>query len=179
MAFSKGNTSVTMQEIKENISDSEIASYYLDIKSLPCVILSPIREEEHPSFGLHTNKSGRIYWTDFATKERGDLYGLLSIMWNCSLKKVIERICKDFNSFYNTSIITSYTKTKKVAKIKIKQKIELTCKVRKWEKHDVEYWESYGVPLKWLKYAEVYPISHKILFNGKSKFVLLQSILRG
>ena len=46
--------------------------------------------------------------------------------------------------------------------------IKLECKVRDWKDYDIAYWESYGITLKWLKWAEVYPISHKIIIkHGK------------
>jgi hypothetical protein len=46
---------------------------------------------------------------------------------------------------------------------------ELQCVVRDWESHDIQYWESYGVTLEWLKRADIYPISHKIIIkDGKT-----------
>lgn len=42
---------------------------------------------------------------------------------------------------------------------------DLQCKVREWERYDIEYWESYGITLKWLKYADVHPISYKIVIK--------------
>ena len=35
----------------------------------------------------------------------------------------------------------------------------------------MEYWESYGITLKWLKYADIYPISHKIVTIGDKRIV--------
>lgn len=35
--------------------------------------------------------------------------------------------------------------------------------VRPWHDYDYEYWESYGIGKKWLKYAEISPISYKII----------------
>jgi hypothetical protein len=35
--------------------------------------------------------------------------------------------------------------------------------VRPWHDYDYQYWEEYGIGKKWLRYAEVYPISHKIV----------------
>lgn len=47
----------------------------------------------------------------------------------------------------------------------------MQCKVREWRDYDIKYWESYGVPLKWLKYADVYPISHKIIIKNGNNYV--------
>lgn len=34
---------------------------------------------------------------------------------------------------------------------------------RPWHDYDYQYWESYGIERKWLRYADVFPISHKIV----------------
>ena len=47
----------------------------------------------------------------------------------------------------------------------------MECKVREWRKHDIEYWESYGISLEWLKYANVHPISHKIIIKKGQRYV--------
>jgi hypothetical protein len=43
--------------------------------------------------------------------------------------------------------------------------------VRPWKDYDIEYWQSYGVEKKWLRYAEVYPISHKIVVKDRKKYI--------
>ena len=43
--------------------------------------------------------------------------------------------------------------------------------MREWQEHDIAYWESYGISLPWLKYAEVYPISHKIVYKDNERYV--------
>lgn len=40
---------------------------------------------------------------------------------------------------------------------------KVEVKIRLWHDYDYDYWRSYGIEPKWLKYAEVYPISHKII----------------
>jgi hypothetical protein len=40
--------------------------------------------------------------------------------------------------------------------------------VRSWKQYDYDYWNSYGINPKWLKYAEIYPISHKIVTRRNS-----------
>lgn len=55
---------------------------------------------------------------------------------------------------------------KQIKTLTRKESSELTkieVKVRPWMDYDIEYWESYGIKKEWLKYAEVYPISHKII----------------
>ena len=47
----------------------------------------------------------------------------------------------------------------------------MECRVREWQSHDIAYWQSFGITLEWLKYAEVYPISHKIVTKGDQRYV--------
>jgi hypothetical protein len=47
----------------------------------------------------------------------------------------------------------------------------MECRVREWQAYDIAYWESYGISLEWLKYAEVYPISHKIIVKNNERYV--------
>jgi hypothetical protein len=49
----------------------------------------------------------------------------------------------------------------------------LECKTREWKQHDIEYWNSFGISLDWLKYADVYPISHKIIIKEGKRMVFV------
>jgi hypothetical protein len=48
----------------------------------------------------------------------------------------------------------------------------LQVKVRPWRKYDLEYWESYGISLPWLKFGQVYPISFIIINKNGTKSVV-------
>lgn len=164
MAFSKGRATISLKDIQE----INLVNNYLGTNKIPCVINSPLRKDKNPSLGLYSPDGRKVYWTDFATKEKGSIYDLLSLMWNCPFKDVIDRISKDFNHFKivetksNSHFIKTYSRGNN----------ELKCKIREWRKYDIDYWESYGIPLKWLKYAEVYPISHKIIIKNGKQYTL-------
>ena len=110
-----------------------------------------------------------MHYTDFATGERGGIFDLLSQMWHIPYGKVLEKIHKDFTASSGTkctSTRVSNGSTQIVITKKTHPKIEV--KIRDWKPYDIKYWESYGISIDWLKYAEVYPISHKfIIKNGK------------
>lgn len=169
MAFSQGYNSLTIEEIREHMSDAQIAAKYLGITRIPCVILSPLRRDTKPSLGLYTRDGVSVCWTDFATKEGGSIYTLLSKMWHCSFSETLERIRSESGFSSNPNLKVS---SKNVSVAIGAAVSDLQCRVREWRPHDIAYWESYGVPLRWLKYAEVYPISHKIIVKQKKKYVL-------
>lgn len=164
--FSKGQDSVTFKDVRHLADDFTLVAHYLGVTSLPCFTHSPIREDKKPSFGFYTLDGKRVYWTDLATGERGGIYDLLSKLWCCNMTEVYKRIRNDKAALHisATSRLLKPEKTKVTAKSN--KKIE--CTIREWRDYDYKYWESYGVSKKWLKYAEIYPISHKtIITEGK------------
>lgn len=171
MAFGTGNNSVSFEEITSKVSDADLVSYYLGIAEIPCFMHSPLRKDENPSFGLYSRDGKRIYWIDLATREGGGIYDLLSQMWHCSYKEVLSRIQQDMKRFTNGARVGTYTPCAIKNITSHRSNSDLQCKVREWRQYDIDYWASYGVPLEWLKYAEVYPISHKIVVSEGKKYV--------
>lgn len=173
MAVSKGESSVTLSDILEKTTEANILSFYLGVTEVPCIIHSPLRKDNRPSFGLYSPNGKRIYFVDFATKDRGGIFDLLCQMWGCSYKEVLIRINKDIPKLCSIGIPNVYKHIPCTVRstIECKKSTDLQCKVRDWASYDVEYWESYGISLDWLKYAEVYPISHKIIIKNGNKYV--------
>ena len=173
MAVSKGESSVTLSDILEKTTETNILSFYLGVTEIPCIIHSPLRKDNRPSFGLYSPNGKRIYFVDFATKDRGGIFDLLCQMWKCSFIEVLTRIDKDIPKFcsINTPNIHNYIPCTIKSTVECKRNSDLQCKIRNWLPYDIEYWESYGIGLDWLKYAEVYPISHKIIIKDGEKYV--------
>ena len=173
MAFGVTKDSVSLNDIKSRVTEIDILSFYLNIKELPCVINSPFREDNRPSFGIYlSNKSQRVYYKDYATNDSGGLFDLLGKLWKCDYRKVLENINKDINKIDKGDIRLN---TKSFVTIRSNNEhystSDLQCKIREWRDYDIEYWSQYGISLKWLKYADVYPISHKIIIKNQHKYV--------
>ena len=161
--ISKGSKSKEPYLELGNLTQADIAAYYLNIKSIPSLIHSPLRLDNKPSFALYCPKGTEVNYKDFSTGESGTIWTLLTKLWNCSIADAVARVHNDLgNKSYGTKIgISDYTKRKCI----INSHIDLQCKVREWRDYDIKYWESYGISLKWLKYANVYPISHKTVIK--------------
>lgn len=171
MAFSKGKqNSLNLKEILEIVSEADILFHYLGITEVPCVIKSPLREDKNPSFGIYSNNGSKISFVDFSTKDSGGLFDLLGKMWGMSYTEVLDKVSRDIPYFSkgNNSITTKNNTC--IVKHINSINSSLQCKIREWKNHDIEYWESYGISIEWLKYAEVYPISHKIVTRGDIKY---------
>lgn len=171
MAFGPGNNSISLEDILSRVTEADILFYYLGITEVPTVIHSPLRKDEKPSFGLYSVDGKKIHYTDLSTKDRGRLFDLLGQMWNCSYIKVLEKIDNDIPKFTMNTHINSYTPCRVMTTNDYSKSVDIQCKVRAWKQYDIEYWESYGISLEWLRYAEVYPISHKIVIKDGQKYV--------
>lgn len=169
--FSSGKSSVSLDDILSNVTEANILSYYLGITKIPCIINSPLREDRKPSFGLYSSNGVRVSYIDFATRDSGGVFDLLGKMWNCSFAEVLDKINKDIPKFCGGANIHSYTPCAIRSTSNRNKDIDLQCKVRDWRDYDTEYWAFYGITLDWLKYAEVYPISHKIIIKDNHRYV--------
>jgi DNA primase len=171
MAFSSGNQTILLEDILKKTTEADIASYYLGITKVPCIINSPLRVDKNPSFGLYSLDGKKIYYNDFSTKEKGGLFDLLGQLWQCSYPELLRRIYKDIHKFSHTIETKPNTSCHIQQTSTYNQDTQLSCKIRAWKKHDLDYWNSYGISLKWLKYAEVYPISHKIIHKDGKDYI--------
>ena len=167
---SQGFPDIDLDYILKNVGELNILSHYLGISKIPCIINSPLRIDNNPSFGLWANHEQRIYYTDLATKESGDIYTLFKKKWNLSFQEVLYKIYSEvpIDKSNVISNILNYHTNKRL----YNNNVDLKCKVRDWKNYDLEYWEQYGISLKWLKFGDVYPISHIIVIkNNKTSII--------
>lgn len=158
----RGSDSTSIEKVNDLYSDFDIAHKYLSITCVPEVINSPLRQDNNPSLGLFiNNKTNSLWFKDFGSGEKGSLYDLLAKMWNVSKDKVYDRILEDMPA--------PAPMRKHRVKVYRKSAGKVEVRVREWRDYDIAYWDSYGISLPWLKFGEIYPISHIILTkNGHS-----------
>lgn len=164
MAIRVGNSSVCLEDVLGRVSESDILFHYCGIIKIPCVVNSPLREDKTPSFGFYTSDGRRIHWIDYATNDRGGTFDLLMKMWDCNYTECLNKV---YNEMIKRSVVSIKPTLCNVhITHEYNTNVELQCKIRDWKDHDIAYWESYGITLPWLKWAEVYPISHKIVIKN-------------
>lgn len=171
MSVSSSKSSISLEDILSRVTEADILFYYLGVTRVPCVINSPLRQDKRPSFGLYSMDGKRIFYVDLSTKDRGGLFDLLGKMWSCNYIDVLKRIDEDIPKFTIGTNIKVTTPCHISASGDYNKSVDLQCKIREWRKYDIEYWESYGISLEWLKFAEVYPISHKIILKDGHRYV--------
>ena len=171
MAFGQGRISLTLEELLNKVSEDKILAFYLGVLSIPTVINSPLRTDNHPSFGLYSSNGKNIYYKDFSTGDSGSLIELLQKMWRTSFMDTLERIDKDFSTkdfskttSIETTIVNNHTTT-------YSGNTKLEVKIREWREYDINYWNDYGISIDLLKKANVYPISHYIITKNNQRYV--------
>ena len=164
MLIGKTASSISKSEIFERYSEIEVVSTVFHLTSIPCKIQSPFRVDNNPSFSIYVNDSHHVCFKDFGDRDcHGSLLDLLCRYWDCSFNQVFDKILEVMQS---ADGLYPSMKPKQIKMLTRKESSELTkiqVAVRPWHDYDYEYWSSYGIDKQWLKYAEVYPISHKII----------------
>lgn len=159
--FKSRQNIITLNDINAKASDEGVLAFYFNVKEIPCLINSPLREDSKPSFSIFYDAHNKIRWKDFATGESGNLWELFVKYWGIPYDKVLSRVYKEVNSDKKVSMkIVSHRKTEHSDKI-------IQVKIRDWKDYDLKYWETYGISLKWLKFSRTYPISHYFI-DGKT-----------
>ena len=173
MAFGIGEHSITLDDVLARTTEFDILYHYFNVNELPTIIHSPLRQDNKPSFGLYTLDGKRVHYTDLATKDRGGLFDLLMKYWGESYKDMLNHLWKDLPNFSNANVQFNSMKSERTYQYQSlkSRNIDLQCKVREWRDYDIEYWASYGISLEWLKYADIYPISHKIVIRDGQRYV--------
>lgn len=156
----------SVNDVMSRVSQMSLLYSYLGINSLPKLIQSPLRQDKHPSFFIYSPDGIRVLYKDYATGEHGDIYSLLQRQKGLSFSQLIRKIAKDKELLKESNVVVNKSKGRHPSSYS-----DIRVKIREWQEHDIEYWKSYGIGLSWLQYAEVYPISHKIVYKEGNRYV--------
>lgn len=163
MTVGKTSRSISANDVFSKCTEADIAGTYFGVSRIPCKMSSPLRVDKHPSFSFYVTSTGHINYKDYATGETGNIINLLEQYWDCSYSDVLCRLYDDMICDKGVEITDSkHCVRKNTAKIDY-TKPDINVKIRDWKQYDLDYWNSYGITLKWLEYAKVYPISHTII----------------
>ena len=174
MLIGKTASSISIQELFQKYSEVQIfTAAFPEVTSIPCKISSPFRVDNNPSFSIYLDNDGHIKFKDFGDSAcHGGLLDLLCKKWNCSFRQVFDKILQLMaHSEVSAEGFSPSVKSKQMKILTRKEASESTkiqVAVRPWQKYDYDYWASYGIEKQWLKYAEIYPISHKIVIKRDS-----------
>lgn len=174
--ISSGRPSNCKKMFTDKINEADILGYYLGISSIPCLIVSPFRQDSKPSLAFYSPNGKEINYIDFGNKERGSMISFLMKLWgldyNSTIDKIVKEVVMKDHIECKQSSSNPSTLNNKIQKVTVhSSNVELKCKVREWRDYDIKYWESYGISLPWLEWANVFPISHKIIIRDGKEMV--------
>ena len=168
--ISSGRPSNCKKMITDRMRESDVLGYYLGISEIPCLIVSPFRNDTKPSlnFYIPNNGNGLINYIDFGSGERGSMISFFMKLWNLDYNDTVDKIVRE--------VVVGTHINEKGNRVNHKVTVhtggvELKCKAREWRDYDIEYWSTYGISIEWLKWAEVYPISHKFIVKDDNEMV--------
>ena len=75
--FNSGPLFISVDQILNKVSEESLLAHYFGITKIPCVINSPLRKDNNPSFSIYYKHNFKIGYFDFATKESGGIFDLL------------------------------------------------------------------------------------------------------
>lgn len=168
MVVGKTSSSISKTEVFSRFSETDVlCTVFPEITEIPCLICSPLRADNNPSFSVYMDNNNHIRFKDHGNPNvQGGLIDLLCKYWNCTFNQCIDRICtlmiKDTDITIKPKQIRTFTRKESDTL----SKLQVT--IRPWRDYDYAYWESYGITRQWLKYAEIYPISYKIITKKES-----------
>lgn len=166
MAFAKGTSTLMIKDILKDVSEEAILEYYTNISGVPCVTNSPLRVDNSPSFGLYYSEHG-IHFKDLAKGTSGSLYDLLKEKYGfTSLAQVRDLIEKDLSKIKELDkfIVRHdkkiHSKNGGSGSNSVKTQASLNVKTRDYQVHDLEFWGKFGITEEWLRFGNIYAISH-------------------
>ena len=168
MVVGKTSSSISKTEIFNKFSETEVlCTVFPEITEIPCLICSPLRTDSNPSFSIYMDNNNHIRFKDHGnTGIQGGLIDLLCKYWNCTFNQCIDKICTLMIKESDITIKPKQIRTFTRKESDTLSKLQVT--IRPWRDYDYEYWNSYGITRQWLKYAEIYPISYKIITKKDS-----------
>lgn len=167
------------EKILNEISEMEIFERYLGFQvKLGKIIISPLRQEKHPSFNIYQSATnGKLYYKDFGD-ERGDCFSFIMKLYNCSFNEALYLVANDFgidtSKKEEISGIRRIVKNNWIPQFFIKTRKKLPYARDEWNESNYELWKKCGISIDILKEYNVWPVKKMKIqkLNNNDSFIL-------
>ena len=164
--IAKGRPALDKDSILSSVSDIELLiKYFPQVTEVPMVISSPLRKDVHPSFRVYSPDGTKIRWYDYVTGESGGMVDLLQRCYCKSFDEVLLMVSQDIPQ--HSTLVARKSNQRTVRISSTESNCQVRSQRREWKESDFRYWESYGVPRRWLLHADIYPISYIFIMTGR------------
>jgi len=149
-------TELTLEEILRLTTEYDIYSYYIgDQFKVGRIMHSPLRKDDHPSFGIFKSSTGsNLMWKDQATGKTGNIIQFVSEKFKESYEIALRRVTTDIE---NANIRTT-KEGKEIQEVYRKTRTIISIQKKNFTEVDDTYWEQYFITRDILKKYNVYPI---------------------
>lgn len=150
--------------ILNKLSEETIFSYYLGFLIKPGKLFcSKLRSDKNPTCSFYRNKSGILYYHDFATGDTFNCFSYVMKLYNCSYHKALQLIAEDFGLIDKTSKVSP--KFYSVQKVESNKQTLIQVEIKDFSEHELKWWNSYGITKKILKKFNIYSCN-TVFLNG-------------
>ena len=171
MDISSALIELSKNNVLRFINYNDVYNHYLGGKLIyNRAFSSPFRQDKNPSFVISQSTG---YYKDFATGDNGDCFAFVKKMYNIDFYNALKQIAFDLGIADKFLIVDRSVQPAKKLKVEnvshrgtFQGDFILKVKTRKFQQHDLDYWNTFGISLKYLKMGQVYAISHYFI-NGK------------
>jgi hypothetical protein len=172
-----------MKNLKDTIlheaSEIEIFERYLGVQiKLGRAMVSPLRQEKHPSFNVYQSESnGKIYYKDFGD-ERGDCFKFVMELHGCTFPEALQLVAQDLgidtSKKEDLSGIRRMAKKIRIPQMHVNPRKVLPYARLEWNELLMTLWNKGGVRLEVLQEYNTWPVE-KIKIpkrDGSGSFIL-------
>lgn len=162
-------TFVTKAELSSYITDYEVYSMYMDMSTINTKgnMLSPLREEEKPSFGFFIGESGELCFKDFLLGS-GDCYKFVMLKFGLSFFEALSKVALDagvddnfvIKNTFKTNILATPQNQTREDFVKKVNSAYIGKTSRAWDIRDLSFWNQFGISKPTLEKYNVQPISY-------------------
>ena len=164
---------ITTKNLLDYISQEEIAGKYISgFNRIGEPFKSEFRREKEPSSIVFWGNYGDLMFKDFGDPNLPKALNLIEYVqykYNLKYQEAVNKIGKDFNLLTGKdssfSIINNGVMKKKIKREhKTPSNLIIKIKKRDWTSFDIDYWNSYYIPIKMLERNNIKSISH-VFYN--------------
>lgn len=164
---------ITLDLIYSKISDYDIYRYMIGDFKIGEAVCNRYRKDRDPSFVVYVGQSGHLFHLDYGDDRfRGGIFDLVMQVYpGLTLDGALRKVASDFGitdaqSEEYKKITSQYVKPT----IDMKKHALIQVSVKKWEKVELEYWNSYGITQEQLRAEDVYSVKTWCL-NRKIQYI--------
>lgn len=155
------DTNITKEFLLSKNNEETYMSYYLGVPVKKGLFKSSLRVDSHNTCSFFRGKSGTLYFKDFATGDCLDFVNVVMKKFLVTYHQALKIIANDFGLISGT--IPKFAKIQ--PHFKEEKQTFIQCEVKEFAKHELKWWNSFGITPKLLNKYRVYSIK-TVFLNG-------------